>query len=226
LKFGLLSDIHADLAALEQALEIFEREQVAHILCAGDLVDKGEDGDGVVAVFRERKFPCVLGNHDSDALASQPWLREHAAGYPHYARRVLNDDSQAYLMTLPKTLTCEYGDDRILIAHGTPWNDSQYLYPTSNRRTFKQVSEAAHDAGANIVLLGHTHTPMIAYINSVYIVNPGSVCGRVSYGSGTCAVLTLSDDQADLDFHVFKVNTGMRLELEPIIIGDRLSRLY
>jgi predicted phosphodiesterase len=227
-KLGLLSDIHADLIGLEQALEVFNREGVDHVLCAGDLVDKGEDGDGVVAVFRENKFACILGNHDSDALSNQRWLREHAQFGAHLARRVLNDASQEYLLTLPKTLTCDFDDDRVLIAHGTPWNDTQYVYPTSNRRTFKSVSEAAHDVGANIVLLGHTHTPMIAYINSVYIVNPGSVAHRLSYGSGTCAVLTLADADSpeNMHFEVFKVNTGMKLELEPIIIGDRLSRLY
>ncbi len=76
MKIGLCSDVHGDLDGLYKALDLFEREHCDHVLCAGDLVDKGPHGDTVVRAIRGRGIPTVRGNHDKHAERSQAIARE------------------------------------------------------------------------------------------------------------------------------------------------------
>ena len=54
MRLGLISDIHADLGALDAALGALVERRVDRIVCAGDVVEKGPDGDAVVPGGPER----------------------------------------------------------------------------------------------------------------------------------------------------------------------------
>jgi putative phosphoesterase len=198
MKIGLISDIHADLKALKRALDILKGQAVDSIICLGDLVDKGREGDAVVKRIRDKAIPCVIGNHDWQAAANQRW--RHAS-----PREPLSDETLAYLRELPETLTYTWENRRVLVAHGTPWSYNEYLFSYSPPEMFRQVAKFAE---TDVILLGHTHEPMIALVGQVSIFNPGSVCGRHSYGSATCATLALPD----CIFHVFNVRNGERIQ--------------
>jgi predicted phosphodiesterase len=75
MKIGLISDIHGDIDALRMALE--HLHDADHILCAGDLVEKGSAGPAVVDLIRERSIPTVRGNHDEMIQGNQQWLIEN-----------------------------------------------------------------------------------------------------------------------------------------------------
>lgn len=120
MKVGLISDIHADLTSLLAALDLLQQQQVDLVVCAGDLVEKGTDGDAVVWLIRERQIPCVQGNHDFDAIGNQRWLRENATpNHPAVKGRFLNDKTLAYLAALPFALRFEWEGWRVLLTHGT-----------------------------------------------------------------------------------------------------------
>lgn len=198
MKLGLISDIHADLQSLKLVLDIFQGQGVDRILCAGDLVDKGSDGDAVVNYIRGRNIPSVVGNHDWLADKNQHWmLHNYGKSYP----LLLTEDTLTYLDTLPEALEGR----RILVVHGTPWSRDEYVFPYSKPTLFKQVAKFAE---ADVVILGHTHEPMIALVDEVSIFNPGSVCGNQTHGSGTCATLTLPD----CIFRVINIRTGQRVQ--------------
>ncbi len=94
MKIGIISDVHAHLIPLEKALSIFELEQVDAIVCAGDLVEKGQDGDVVVALLQELNIPCVLGNHDEMIQGNQRWFRENLdPNNPNALKHLMSDDS-------------------------------------------------------------------------------------------------------------------------------------
>ena len=75
---GLISDVHADLKSLKRALDILQGQAVEKIICAGDLVDKGNEGDAVVRLIREQQIPSVMGNHDYMVYRNQQWLMRNA----------------------------------------------------------------------------------------------------------------------------------------------------
>lgn len=202
MRLGLISDVHGDLAGLTQALDLLHARGAETILCAGDLVEKGDAGGAVIDLIRRQGIPCVRGNHDVAALGNQKWLRENGdPTNPNYHARLIPDDALMWLDSLPMRLSFQWGGHRVLMAHGTPSSYMEYLYPNSPPDLFKRV---ASEAGADFVILGHTHRPMRVDVAGITILNPGSI---FSEGSGTCGLL----DTAQGAFDVLRVSTGMRV---------------
>ncbi len=199
---GLISDIHADLQALKQALDILQGQGVEQIICAGDLVDKGYEGDAVVNLIRERNILSVMGNHDYMVYRNQQWLI-HNAGESNPA--LVTQETMDYLDILPETLTFTLNGKWLLLAHGSPWSNMEYIYAYSPPKVYEQI---ARFYKTDVVVLGHTHQPMLVEMGNLLVINPGSVCSTYADGSGTCAILSLPD----LTFRVFNVHTGKRVQ--------------
>src|SRR5262249_17275117 len=84
-----------------------------------------------------------------------------------------------------------------------PWGDANYVFPTTRRTVFERIAQTP----AKIVVLGHTHVPMLAQIDGVTICNPGSICGNLSSGSHSCVVLDLPGCQ----FTFYDIFTGQSI---------------
>ncbi len=177
---GLISDIHGDIFSLEKALHLFEKQGVEKILCMGDLVEKGNEGNKVIQAIQENCIPCVQGNHDILAVFNQKDIIE--------GEEILTQDSQEYLKKLPFSLYYVWDNIRIRMVHGSPKTCVQYL---AHDTSLRQMREAAIDSDAEILLAGHTHEPMHAVHCGVDFFNPGSVCGVNTRDSHTCATLLL-----------------------------------
>lgn len=191
MKIGLISDIHADYPSLIKALRIFKQANVNRILCAGDLVEKGEYGNQVVALINRLKIPCVLGNHDEMAIGNQQWIKENMdLSHPHIQNSLLISETLDYLDQLPRKLRFEWDGIRILLVHGSPKSNVEYLMPSTR---VSQFAKHAKDARATIIIYGHTHTALHYVINDVHFINPGSVCKTDVRASNSCAILTLPD---------------------------------
>jgi putative phosphoesterase len=207
-KLGLISDIHADLTGLRRALAILKREAVDEMLCLGDLIDKGPEGDLVVMMLEALEIRCIQGNHDHDAPINQAWRRKRAAEGSDIAEaRLISAVSLAYLKALPFEFRATWENVRVLAVHGSPADITEYLYEKSPQAKFKSLAQAAQ---ADVILCGHTHIPMHLKASGVHFINPGSICTDYTPGSGTCATLTLPE----LDFRLFHVATGQRVRLE------------
>src|SRR5690242_12798395 len=128
MRLGVIADIHADVNALNLALAFLEAQQVDQIVCAGDMVEKGPDSEGVLKLLQIKGIPCVLGNHDREAIA----------------KNSLSEEAEAYLNTLPPTLTYTIENKRIFVAHGAPWSDFVYIYPTTEKHVFRRISYEAN----------------------------------------------------------------------------------
>jgi predicted phosphodiesterase len=101
-RVAVLSDVHANLAALEAVLVDVDAAQVDEIWCLGDLTGYGARPNECVALVRERADICLVGNHDLvvrgdlgvDAFTSD------AAEAAAYARAQLADAEREWLRTL------------------------------------------------------------------------------------------------------------------------------
>lgn len=181
MKVGLISDVHAQLSALERALDILLTQHVDVIVCSGDLVDKGPDGDAVVDQIHRHLIPCVQGNHDLNAV-------RHAALSPNTAHDELSRSTIEQLDALPSTRQYDWHGQRIFIAHGTPLRCDSYCFPHKVPKDFRRW---ASTTPADIVVLGHTHRPMLMRYGQMLVINPGSVCTGRTRDSHTCAILDL-----------------------------------
>ena len=68
---AVISDIHANLPALEAVLREIDELGIQHILCCGDVVGYGPHPRQCVELLRQRNIPCVLGNHDLYTLQAR-----------------------------------------------------------------------------------------------------------------------------------------------------------
>jgi len=219
MKIGLISDIHAQLGALQKAFKLLQQYAVDHILCAGNLVGKGPEEDAVVRFIQKHRIPCVRGNHDEAAPGHQQWVRKNV--FPDAVQRLLKplikntntykaplltEQSLLFLQNLPFSRCIDLQDYTIYMTHGTPASNTHYVRPNDPPARFEWVAAAAE---SDIVLLGHTHTPMYRVMGTTRILNPGSVCHGAVAGSGTCAVLSLPEWQ----YTVLSVVTGQPVAL-------------
>ena len=185
-RIGIISDVHAQLDALEIALDALTSRGVDRVLCAGDLVDKGPDGDAVVEMVQERLIPCVLGNHD-ETVARHHELYARVVG----EEDALKDETVAFLADLPLTRSYTIEGQRILLAHGIPTSNRVYFW--EDRGKPKELKRWARNPGHEYVILGHTHRPMDVDWLGVRYLNPGSVSRVRPRDSHTCAILTLPE---------------------------------
>src|SRR3972149_1223330 len=113
----ILSDIHANLTALETVLE--EAGETDAVWCLGDLVGYGPDPNECVA--RVRALPhliCLVGNHDKAALAEIDVadFNPEAQVAVNWTRQALNESTQRYLRSLPERVAFE----NYTLVHGSP----------------------------------------------------------------------------------------------------------
>ena len=180
MKIGIVSDIHANLRGIEQALALLD--DCDEVLCAGDLMYQYRFSNDVLALLQERGVHAILGNHDKIVL--------YAPSHPLRASPTVGPEYLRYLGGLPNTLSLQFGTTAVQMFHGSPWDDEHgrvtpYLYPQDG----KQMQRLA-ELPADVVILGHTHVPFAHQEGRVLIVNPGS-CAEPRDGSGeqSCAVL-------------------------------------
>lgn len=188
MRYGIVSDIHANYPALEVILRCFEDRSVDQVLCAGDIVGFGPQPNECIERLAELAAVAVAGNHD---LMVAGRLEEHATSNrvrqsAEWTRRVLSPRGLSYLRDLP--LTEEVPGIRL--AHGSL--NSPLEYVTTTAQAGQQLWQLRRtSAGTRVLVLGHTHRQM-AYTDdrmvspprrgmavplpaSPILVNPGSV---------------------------------------------------
>lgn len=180
---GIISDIHGDLRALDTALERLQNHhRVQHVLCAGDLVGRGPEANGVVTRIREQGIITVKGNHDE-------W--EHG----------LDPDNAAYLRSLPMDWRGKFGSTAVFMCHGKPGNNLWGLYRDHMSSTLLDMMLAS--LKVDVLITGHTHMPLLARVDRGCAINPGSLYTFKSTRS-TSHTYGILDTQS-LDFLVYDV---------------------
>jgi predicted phosphodiesterase len=190
MRYLVLSDIHANLEALEAVLRTAEGHW-DRALVLGDLVGYGADPDAVVQTIRSLPPAAVIrGNHDKAASGV-----EDASNFNPAARaaslwttRALSDDHRAFLHDLPAGPVLV--DETIEICHGSPFDEDFYIFDGSD------AWRALESTRTSLCFFGHTHvavaflrsgrvfeavvperaeTPIQAHNGRRLLVNPGSV---------------------------------------------------
>ncbi len=149
MRFLILSDVHANLEALEAVLAHAEGLYDG-ILCAGDLVDYGADPDAVVDWARRASPVLVRGNHDKACagLEDMEWFSPAARASAAWTSVSLSDVNLAYLRRLPRGPLAVGG---FQILHGSPLDEDEYLLETADVRLIRPYLDRP------LTFFGHTH---------------------------------------------------------------------
>lgn len=181
MRLAVISDIHANLAALEAVLEDVATRSPDTIVNLGDCVSGPLWPRETMELLEARSIPSVRGNHDR-------FLTDRAAerlGPPdRFALGELGADWVRRLFELPTTIEISA---EVLAVHGTPTDDNTYLLEDTDSGRMGPSPRAAvveRLAGAmdrNVVLCGHSHRQAVVQIpGGPLVVNPGTVGCPVS----------------------------------------------
>ena len=136
--------------ALAYALE--HLSDCEFVLNLGDLVFEYRVETEIVEIARRAGLIGIVGNHEKAIL-------QHPGSS---VRDKVPADILDYLKALPASRTMAIDGFNLLIAHGAPWDDPDdfrcaYVYERNNA-----AMERMRSVPADIILLGHTHVPMLA----------------------------------------------------------------
>lgn len=150
MRYLILSDIHANLSALEAALEQVQGNY-DRFVCLGDIVGYGSEVNEAVARVRGLKPVAVVrGNHDKAGcgITEGEDFNPSARFAAHWTREHLQPESLDYLRGLV------VGPTRVgsfQIVHGSVRDEDEYVFHA------REARESLKQAEVEVTFFGHTH---------------------------------------------------------------------
>jgi len=155
MRYGILSDIHANLEALEVAVAWLKEQEVDDVVCLGDVVGYGADPNECCRVVRGMASVTLLGNHDAAVVGamSTEYYYDAARDAIAWTRRQLSEDNLRWLFSLPYThLRTAHG---LGLFHSAPIVPSGYFYVV--RKEDALTHTRIYDRLLPVSLIGHSH---------------------------------------------------------------------
>jgi putative phosphoesterase len=204
MKFAVISDIHANIDALEIALKDIEQNEIDMIYCTGDLVGYAPFPNEVIESIRSRQIPTLQGNYDkrvgeelSGADTKDKNAMDPSAQVLHWTQEHTSEENKRLLRELPKQLWTEVEGKKVLLVHGSTRRNNEYLYENS-----KELEEIAVEADFDVLIFGHTHKPFHQVVKGIHFINAGSV-GKPKHASGdargTYVIVDVSMDHVEVE---------------------------
>jgi diadenosine tetraphosphatase ApaH/serine/threonine PP2A family protein phosphatase len=156
MRYLVLSDIHANLHALNAVLADAGEKGYDQVLVLGDLVGYG--GDPAAAIEKTlalQPAAIVRGNHDKVAAGIEP-----ATNFSQDARAAVEWTSAALTKRETETLAAlpmgpRAVTDDLTICHGSPFDEDYYIFSTGD------ANRAMRHTPTRLTLFGHTHVPAV-----------------------------------------------------------------
>ena len=153
MQIAIISDIHANVQALEVALAATEDRGIEHIVCLGDVVGYGADPNACCDLVRDRCRVTLLGNHDAAVIGVMDTDYYYAAARQaiFWTRRQLTDENFRWLYSLPYT----HVRDTAGFFHAAPIRPSGFYYVVQTKDA--QAHIGVYERLKRWSFLGHSH---------------------------------------------------------------------
>jgi putative phosphoesterase len=172
---GIISDVHANIIALEAVVEELRGKGADTIMCLGDLVGYGPSPNETIDFIKEEKILCTLGAAD-ERIAFDFINRERRRGVAdqtlEWTKDVIEDRHITYLRNLPVLRRLETPFGRAKFFHGSPETPAER---TSLQREPLALVRLLDVNRCNILAAGGSHVPYKREVATGWVVNPGSV---------------------------------------------------
>lgn len=239
----VVSDLHSNAEALRVVLNRVRRKKFEQVICLGDFVGYGAQPNQVLDTMRMMKAPklYIRGNHDrvaagldqadgfnTAARAAVLWTRDH-----------LSARNRHFLEKLPLG---PIEQDGVLVCHGAPHNEDEYVFHEGHAYDIFQSCTAP------FILYGHTHLPVIFSIDRQqrvhgvavrgdvvvrldrehrYLINPGSV-GQPRDRNPASSFVIFDSKRLTVQFFrvaydIEKTQASILKAGLPVILAQRLS---
>ena len=209
-RVAVITDVHANLPALEAALARIEELGIAQIYCGGDLVGYGPHPNEVCALIAAREIPTIHGNYDY-AIAREledcgcayitPHDRELGQRSVEWTLAKTSAESKRFMRELPFDLRVAVGSTDVHLVHGSPRKVNEYLFEDKPASLYERLAAAE---SADVLVFGHTHKPWMRSHGGVLFVNCGAV-GKPKDGDPRGAFALLDASSGELGVSIERV---------------------
>jgi predicted phosphodiesterase len=211
MRVALISDIHANLPALDAVLaDIARRGNVEATYHLGDLVGYAPWPNEVVQRLRDARVEGIAGNYDSTVATDYKHCgcryddqRQEELSHVSYAwtRAHVSRETKAHLGELPfrldlRPLGGHVSGPTITLVHGTPLNNVTYWTEDRPDSFCLKMAEAAGARAGDMIAFGHTHKPWHRVVDGIHFLNTGSV-GRPKDGDYRAGFALVDIDAAN-----------------------------
>jgi diadenosine tetraphosphatase ApaH/serine/threonine PP2A family protein phosphatase len=235
LKYAIISDVHANLEAVEACFQEIGKIKPDRIICLGDLVDYCAEPVEVIDIIKKNCDVVILGNHDEAQFRYEMigGYRENAQISSVHTRKVITDEEIKYLKTLPRV----HSENDLLFVHASPLDPKRYrylLYEETAAENFSNFSE-------KICFIGHSHKPLMFELSAAgvkrvqkaklspdarYLINVGSV-GQPRDGNPKLSFGWYDTDSFEyrnirVDYDIKSASAKIRNEGLPAQLANRL----
>ncbi|MFN2432353.1 MAG: metallophosphoesterase, partial [Gemmatimonadota bacterium] len=229
MRYALISDVHANLPALEAVLDDLARRGAPATYHLGDLVGYAPWPDETVARLRQHGIAGVAGNYDStvatdyehcgckaenphqEALSheSYEWTRAHVSG-----------DTKAFLGGLPFRIDLRpsgghRSKPRVILVHGAPTLNTLYWTEDRPDSFCLQMARIAGAVAGDVLAFGHTHRPWQRAVEGIHFVNTGSV-GRPKDGDPRAGYVLLEMGEGEVEVEFVRVEYDLERAAQAI----------
>jgi putative phosphoesterase len=209
-RVAVITDVHANLPALQAALARIGELGIERIYCGGDLVGYGPHPNKVCALIQERGIPTIYGNYDyaiardlDDCGCAYVTPHDREIGQQSVAWTLEHTDqrSKDFMRELPFDLRFTVGGSAVHLVHGSPRKVNEYLFEDKPASLYERLAAAEK---ADVLVFGHTHKPWDREYGAVRFVNCGSV-GKPKDGDPRGALAILDAGSGSLEVTIERV---------------------
>ncbi|PID38050.1 MAG: metallophosphoesterase [Proteobacteria bacterium] len=153
MRFGIFSDVHSNLEALQSVMRAYESERVDKFICLGDTVGYGAEPQACSEIVRDLASVTILGNHDAAVSGRMDYSYYYEAARHALDTHVgmLSEESIEWLRSLPY----EHREAGLSFCHGSPLNLEEFEYIFAVDQA--QQLLGYYDDLALVTFIGHSH---------------------------------------------------------------------
>lgn len=242
MKIAIISDIHANIEALQAVLQDIAQQGCAKTYCLGDVVGYGPAPNEACALVRRLGIETIQGNHDQIASSNIPLSEIGLSPLAHasllWTRTMLSANHRQWLQQLPDSI--QVPDFNSWLYHASPLRPKAWEYITSGY----QASDILQGQNQTLCFIGHTHQPLVFIqqagrvveerpelvpINPTlrYLINVGSVGQPRNHDPRGSYVILNGDTQTvtfrKIDYPISTTQRRIREQHLPDRLADRLA---
>lgn len=202
MKFAVIADIHGNLPALLEVWEDIRKQNIDLVFCAGDLVGYTPFPNEVIEFIQSKGIKTIQGNYDESIGYNRftcgcDFKNEEARiigeGSLNWTKQAVTEENKEFLRSLPKEIRITLSRYNILIIHGSPYRQNEYLFENTDTTYLNKMLE---DTNSDILICGHTHLPYHLTLNNGHVINAGSA-GKPKHGNpdATYVIIELLDNK-------------------------------
>jgi predicted phosphodiesterase len=235
MRYALISDIHANLPALEAVLaSVKQQGEITATYHLGDLIGYAPWPDETVKLIRDSGVAGVAGNYDSTVGADYKHCgcryedpRQEELSHLSYGwtRSHISAETKVFLRGLPFRIDLlpnggHTAGPRVILVHGSPTLNTLYWTEDRSDEFCMKMAALAGAKAGDVIAFGHTHISWHREVGGIHFVNAGSV-GRPKDGDWRAGYVIIDVGPEPIRVETLRVE----YDLERTIGGIRGSGL-